>query len=333
MHILAALDLPTSGYVTLAGTRLGELSDTEITKLRRKHIGFIFQFFNLLPMLTAEENILLPLSIAGRKPDKDEFEELLEKVGLQDRRSAPAVGALGRPAAAGRRSRARSSRSRPWSSPTSRPGTSTRRRAARSSSSCTTAVESYGQTMVMVTHDAQRGDDRRPGPLPRRRADRPATSARADEEQILETVKEVTLDVIRVALRGLAGRKLRAVLTAFAIVLGVAMVSGTFVLTDAIDEAFKNIFSESVRREPDAVISGKSRDIKFEGEGIADAVGPGVGARRGAEAAGRRGRATGRVVEQSAAKILDSKGKVDRRRAARPRSGSASTSPSPASTR
>jgi putative ABC transport system ATP-binding protein len=65
MHILAALDLPTSGYVTLAGTRLGNLSDTEITKLRRKHIGFIFQFFNLLPMLTAEENILLPLSIAG----------------------------------------------------------------------------------------------------------------------------------------------------------------------------------------------------------------------------------------------------------------------------
>ncbi len=87
MHILAALDLPTSGYVTLAGTRLGNLSDTEITKLRRKHIGFIFQFFNLLPMLTAEENILLPLSIAGEKPDKDEFEELLDRVGLKDRRT------------------------------------------------------------------------------------------------------------------------------------------------------------------------------------------------------------------------------------------------------
>src|SRR5881394_4070574 len=81
MHILAALDIPTSGYVTIAGTRLGALSDTEITKLRRKHIGFIFQFFNLLPMLTAEENILLPLSIAGAKPDKDEFEELLARVG------------------------------------------------------------------------------------------------------------------------------------------------------------------------------------------------------------------------------------------------------------
>src|SRR5690242_6136040 len=87
MHILAALDVPTSGYVTLAGTRLGELSDTDITKLRRKHIGFVFQFFNLLPMLTAEENVLLPLTIAGEKPDKEWFESLLKDVGLQDRRS------------------------------------------------------------------------------------------------------------------------------------------------------------------------------------------------------------------------------------------------------
>ncbi len=87
MHILAALDVPTTGYVVLAGTRLGDLSDTEITKLRRKHIGFIFQFFNLLPMLTAEENILLPLTIAGEKPEKEWFEALLKTVGLQDRRS------------------------------------------------------------------------------------------------------------------------------------------------------------------------------------------------------------------------------------------------------
>ena len=85
MHILAALDIPTSGYVTLAGTKLGTLSDTEITKLRRKHIGFIFQFFNLLPMLTAEENIRLPLSIAGEKPDKEQFARLIDSVGLTDR--------------------------------------------------------------------------------------------------------------------------------------------------------------------------------------------------------------------------------------------------------
>ena len=87
MHILAALDQPTSGEVWIAGTKLGELSDNEITKLRREHIGFVFQFFNLLPMLTAEENVLLPLTIAGEKPDKDWREELLKKVGLADRRT------------------------------------------------------------------------------------------------------------------------------------------------------------------------------------------------------------------------------------------------------
>src|SRR5215203_1364208 len=85
MHILAALDRPTSGYVTIAGTRLGELSDNQVTRIRRKHIGFVFQFFNLLPMLSAEENVLLPLSIAGKKPEKDEFTELMKRVGLDDR--------------------------------------------------------------------------------------------------------------------------------------------------------------------------------------------------------------------------------------------------------
>src|SRR5947209_8139019 len=70
MHILAGLDKPTSGEVTIAGTSLSKLNDNELTKLRREHIGFVFQFFNLLPMLTAEENVLLPLSIAGEKPDR-----------------------------------------------------------------------------------------------------------------------------------------------------------------------------------------------------------------------------------------------------------------------
>jgi putative ABC transport system ATP-binding protein len=86
MHILAALDQPTSGEVWIAGTKLGGLSDNEITKLRREHIGFVFQFFNLLPMLTAEENIVLPLTIAGEKPEKAWREELLKTVGLADRR-------------------------------------------------------------------------------------------------------------------------------------------------------------------------------------------------------------------------------------------------------
>src|SRR5438094_6785689 len=87
MHILAGLDKPTSGEVEIAGTKISKLSDSELTKLRRKHIGFVFQFFNLLPMLTAEENVVLPLSIAGERPDREWVDELLAKTGLADRRT------------------------------------------------------------------------------------------------------------------------------------------------------------------------------------------------------------------------------------------------------
>jgi putative ABC transport system ATP-binding protein len=87
MHILAGLDKPTSGEVEIAGTPISNLSDTELTKLRREHIGFIFQFFNLLPMLTAEENVVLPLTLAGEKPEKGWMDELVQKVGLADRRN------------------------------------------------------------------------------------------------------------------------------------------------------------------------------------------------------------------------------------------------------
>jgi putative ABC transport system ATP-binding protein len=86
MHILAGLDKPTSGEVEIAGTKISKLNDSELTKLRRKHIGFIFQFFNLLPMLTAEENVVLPLSLAGEKPDKAWVDDLMEKIGIADRR-------------------------------------------------------------------------------------------------------------------------------------------------------------------------------------------------------------------------------------------------------
>jgi putative ABC transport system ATP-binding protein len=87
MHVLAGLDTPTGGTVTIAGTEITHLDDAHLTRLRRDHIGFVFQFFNLLPMLTAEENVLLPLSIAGERPDRDWLEQLLTKTGLGDRRT------------------------------------------------------------------------------------------------------------------------------------------------------------------------------------------------------------------------------------------------------
>jgi putative ABC transport system ATP-binding protein len=86
MHSLAGLDKPTSGTVTIAGTEITGLDDAKLTLLRREHIGFVFQFFNLLPMLTAEENVLLPLTIAGEKPDRAWVDELFAKTGLSGRR-------------------------------------------------------------------------------------------------------------------------------------------------------------------------------------------------------------------------------------------------------
>src|SRR3954454_23724575 len=85
MHLLAGLDRADAGEVEIGGTRVTGLDDAGLTALRREHIGFVFQFFNLLPMLTARENILLPLEIAGRDVDQAWFEELTTKVGLKDR--------------------------------------------------------------------------------------------------------------------------------------------------------------------------------------------------------------------------------------------------------
>ncbi len=87
MHILAGLDSPTSGEVRIDGAEITGMGDGELTKLRRDKLGFIFQFFNLLPVLTAEENIVLPLSIAGSKPDRAWVDQLVETVGLDDRRT------------------------------------------------------------------------------------------------------------------------------------------------------------------------------------------------------------------------------------------------------
>jgi putative ABC transport system ATP-binding protein len=154
MHLLAALDRPTSGYVTIAGTRLGQLSDTEVTLLRREHIGFIFQFFNLLPMLDAEENILLPLSLAGTKPDKEFFEELLDKVGLKDRRSHRPSELSG-----GQQQRvavARALVSRPTVVFADEPtGNLDSKTGGEILDLLRASVKDYGQTLVMVTHDSR----------------------------------------------------------------------------------------------------------------------------------------------------------------------------------
>jgi putative ABC transport system ATP-binding protein len=154
MHLLAGLDRPTSGEVWIGGAELGRLGDTELTKLRRRHIGFIFQFFNLLPMLTAEENILLPLSLAGRKPDPEWSAQLIGDVGLSARRKHRPAELSG-----GQQQRvaiARALVSKPTvvfaDEPTGNLDSAT---SGEILELLRRAVASYGQTTVMVTHDPQ----------------------------------------------------------------------------------------------------------------------------------------------------------------------------------
>ena len=153
MHILAGLDQPTAGDVWIADTKIGGLNDTQLTKLRREHIGFIFQFFNLLPMLTAKENIVLPLSIAGKKPDAGWLDELTSAVGLTDRLSHRPSELSG-----GQQQRvaiARALVSKPTVMFADEPtGNLDSRTSSEILALLRDSVSSYGQTTVMVTHDA-----------------------------------------------------------------------------------------------------------------------------------------------------------------------------------
>ncbi len=153
MHILAGLDKPTSGEVTVAGVDISDLGDDELTKLRRDHIGFIFRFFNLLPMLTAAENIVLPTRLAGGKPDQAWLDEVVASVGLTERLSHKPSELSG-----GQQQRvavARALVSRPSvmfaDEPTGNLDSTT---SGEILGLLRTSVDELGQTTVMVTHDA-----------------------------------------------------------------------------------------------------------------------------------------------------------------------------------
>jgi len=154
MHSLAGLDKPTSGTVTIAGTEITSLDDAKLTHLRREHIGFVFQFFNLLPMLSAEENVLLPLTIAGEKPDRAWLDELLEKTGLSDRRHHRPSELSG-----GEQQRVAISRAlvtRPTILFADEPtGNLDSRTGGEILDLLRDSAETLGQTIVMVTHEAR----------------------------------------------------------------------------------------------------------------------------------------------------------------------------------
>ncbi|MFL5868462.1 MAG: ABC transporter ATP-binding protein [Thermoleophilaceae bacterium] len=154
MHILAGLDRPTSGSVQLDGVELTGLDDADLTRVRRDKLGFVFQFFNLIPVLTAEENILLPLSIAGRKADPEWLERLVETVELEDRLSHRPAELSG-----GQQQRvavARALVSKPAvvfaDEPTGNLDTKASEDVLRL---LRQAVDDFGQTVVMVTHDSE----------------------------------------------------------------------------------------------------------------------------------------------------------------------------------
>jgi len=154
MHILAGLDKPTTGTVSIAGTEITTLDDARMTRLRRTHIGFVFQFFNLLPMLTAQENVLLPLSIAGEKPDPAWLDELLGKTGLNERGSHRPSELSG-----GQQQRvaiARALVTRPTVLFADEPtGNLDSKTGGEILALMRDSVDLYGQTTVMVTHEAR----------------------------------------------------------------------------------------------------------------------------------------------------------------------------------
>jgi putative ABC transport system ATP-binding protein len=152
LHILAGLDRPTDGWVEIDGTRLDGLNDRDLTLLRRRSVGFVFQAYNLLPVLTAEENITLPLRIGGRRPDREWLETLIEAVGLGDRRTHRPAEMSG-----GQQQRvavARALVTRPavvfGDEPTGNLDSASSREILQL---LRRAVDDLGQTIVMVTHD------------------------------------------------------------------------------------------------------------------------------------------------------------------------------------
>jgi putative ABC transport system ATP-binding protein len=153
MHLMAGLDTPTGGSVTLDGVRLDQLDDRRLTELRRDRVGFVFQAFNLLPVLTAEENLVLPLTIAGRKPDTEWLESLVQSVGLGDRRTHRPSELSG-----GQQQRvaiARALVSKPAVVFADEPtGNLDSVASAEVLVLLRRAVDEFGQTVVMVTHDA-----------------------------------------------------------------------------------------------------------------------------------------------------------------------------------
>ena len=245
MHSVAGLDNLTSGTVLIGDTDISKLNDRKLTQLRRDRIGFIFQAFNLVPTLTAAENIALPARLAGRTPDPEWFNNVVETVGLTNRlkhRPSELSGGQQQRVAV-----ARALASRPEIIFADEPtGNLDSRTGAEILSFMRTAVREFGQTIVMVTHDPIAASYADRAAVPRRRADRrrhrqpdrrfrhrPHSSPRRLIKMFKLTIKE------------LVAHKLRMITTAFAVLLGVAFMAGTLVFTDTISATYDSALADA----------------------------------------------------------------------------------------
>ena len=262
MHCCAALDNPTSGQVFLGDTEIGGLDDKRLTRLRRERIGFVFQSFNLVPTLTADENILLPLSIAGRKPDREWYDAVIDTVDLRNRLAHRPNQLSG-----GQQQRvavARALVSRPEIVFADEPtGNLDSRSGAEVLSLLRRSATEFGQTIVMVTHDPVAagytdrvvfladgrvaGELREPDPRGGAGADGGPRGRRGPRcvRRRRQSLRR-SLTMLRAAWKSLLARKLRLLMSTFAIVLGVAFVSGTLIFTDTLNKSFVAIFDNSV---------------------------------------------------------------------------------------
>ena len=235
----------------VAGIELTELDDRALTLLRRERIGFIFQTFNLLPVLDAEENILLPLSIAGRKPDREWFDRLVDTVGIRDRlhhRPAELSGGQQQRVAV-----ARALISRPAVVFADEPSGNLD---SKASGDVLGAAAPRGRRLRPDRRDGHarrpRGLLRRPPARARRRPDR--ARRRGGQRRAGARPDEVRGLMFALVLRGFLQRKLRVLLTGIAIALGVALMAGTYILTDTINQSFAGIF-QTANRGHDVVIT------------------------------------------------------------------------------
>ena len=265
-------------------------------------------------MLTAEENVVLPLTIAGEKPEKEWREELLKTVGLADRRSHRPAELSG-----GQQQRvaiARALISRPTVVFADEPtGNLDSKTGSEILELLRGSVESLGQTTVMVTHDPYAAAIADRILFLGRRPDRPRHAALRAQRRDRGDGRAHPELMLAVALKGLAGRKVRALLTAIAIILGVAMISGTYILTDTINSGFNTIFDQSYKNA-DVVVTGKAAFDSADGNDGRAAADARVAPDRRCRSCRTSPLAAGSVTTQLAeADRQGREGDLDRRRA------------------